>query len=274
MTTTLFPSATAGVVSIEDDRGGRVTFGPDPFDSDALGLQIGRVRSLEAASAADCHALLTRLADRATQDQYQQIVCRANLETLTDVWGLERAGFELMDAGITFARAMDGPLDAPSWPDLTVRPSTDADVAAIVSGMVGDPWGSRYEADPAYDPARVRELRTRWLWNSHRGRADVMLVGVVDGRPAGYVTCRLDRATGHSDIELVGTLPAFRGRRVAVRVIAHALSWLSTRSTLVTVRTQATNVAAAGLYERAGFTLRSSDLTYRLTLGPTGRNPL
>jgi ribosomal protein S18 acetylase RimI-like enzyme len=273
-TTTLVASAAAGVVSIEDDRGGRVTFGPDPFDSDALGLQIGRVLSLSAASLADRHALLVRMADHATRDQYQQILCRTNLDTLADVWALERAGFELMDAGITFARAIADPIDPPSWPDLTVRPSTDGDVAAIVSGMVGDPWNSRYEADPAYDPARVRELRTRWLWNSHRGRADVMLVGIVDGRPAGYATCRLDAATGHGEIELVGTLPAFRGRRVAARVIAHALSWLSTRSVLVTVRTQATNVAAAGLYERAGFTLRSSDLTYRLTLGLSGRNPL
>ena len=57
-----------------------------------------------------------------------------------------------------------------------------------------------------------------------------------------------------------------RGRRVAARILAAAVSWLSTRATLVTVRTQATNVAAATLYERSGFTLHASDLTFRLDL--------
>jgi GNAT superfamily N-acetyltransferase len=158
-------------------------------------------------------------------------------------------------------------ISPPASDDLIVRPSTDADMEAIVAAMVGQPWGSRYESDPAYDAGRIRDLRGRWLWNSHRGRADVVLVGILDGRPAGYVTCRLDRSTGHGEIELVGTLPEFRGRRVASRILAHATAWFSTRATAVTVRTQATNIAAANLYETGGFTLRSSDMTFRLTIG-------
>ena len=68
-------------------------------------------------------------------------------------------------------------------------------------------------------------------------------------------------------IELVGTLPGFRGRRVASRVLAHAVAWFSRRATTITVRTQATNTAAANLYESGGFTLRGTDLTFRLALG-------
>ena len=129
-----------------------------------------------------------------------------------------------------------------------------------------DPWGSRYEADPEYSEDAVRELRTQWLWNSHRGRAAAVLVGRLDDDAAGYVTCLLDEPTGHGEIELVGTLPRFRGRRVAHRLLQHAVSWFSTRATRVTVRTQATNFAAAALYEKAGFTLAFSDLTFRLSL--------
>jgi len=36
------------------------------------------------------------------------------------------------------------------------------------------------------------------------------------------------------------------------------------------VRTQATNTVAAGLYERAGMTLRQSDMTFRLALTQRG----
>jgi GNAT superfamily N-acetyltransferase len=132
--------------------------------------------------------------------------------------------------------------------------------------MLEQPWGSRYEADPAYDPAHVRQLRERWLWNSHRGRAAAILVGDVDGQPAGYATCVIDARSGHGDIELVGTLPQFRGRRIGLRLIEHAVAWFSTRTRKVTVRTQATNFPAAALYEKSGFTLDFSDLTFRLSL--------
>jgi GNAT superfamily N-acetyltransferase len=246
--------------------GGALAFAPDPFDTEVLGLRIGRIVSASSESRDGYQALLAELARRARSAGYDQVLRRSGLENLAEIWALESAGFALMDVGVTFSRTLRGPIEPAVHDDLTVRPSTDADIERIVAAMVQQPWGSRYESDPAYEPARVRELRSRWLWNSHRGRADVILVGVLDGRPAGYVTCRLDGASGHGEIELVGTLPEFRGRRVASRVLADAVAWFSTRATVVTVRTQATNIAAANLYESGGFTLRSSDLTFRLSI--------
>jgi GNAT superfamily N-acetyltransferase len=263
------PSAVAVGLVLEPSSGadgGALAFGPEPFDTEVLGLRIGRIGSASAPSRDGYRALFDELAARATREGYQQILRRTGLENLAEVWALEGAGFELMDVGVTFARTLRGPIEPAVHEDLTIRPSTDDDIGQIVEAMVRDPWGSRYESDPAYEAGRVRELRTRWLWNSHRGRADAVLVGVLDGRPAGYVTCRLDRGDGPGEIELVGTLPGFRGRRVAARVLAHAVAWFSTRTTAVTVRTQATNIAAANLYESGGFTLRGSDMTFRLSL--------
>jgi GNAT superfamily N-acetyltransferase len=245
---------------------GALAFGAEPFDTAVLGLQIGRIASASAPSCGGYGALFAELARRARSDGYVQVLRRTGLENLTEIWALEGAGFELMDVGVTFSRTLRGLIEPAVHEDLTVRPSTDDDIEQIVEAMVRDPWGSRYESDPAYEASRIRELRTRWLWNSHRGRADVVLVGVLDGRPAGYVTCRLDRGTGPGEIELVGTLPGFRGRRVASRVLADSVAWFSTRTTAITVRTQATNIAAANLYESGGFTLRGYDMTFRLNL--------
>ena len=260
------PSTIAAALLLGDGTEGRLAFGPESFDSAVLGLRIGRIISAEARSTENHRLLLMELKRRASDEGYQQILRRTGLGNLAEVWALEHGGFELMDVVVTFARTLPGRVDAATHEDLTIRPSTDRDIEQIADAMVRVPWGSRYEADPAYDPARVRELRSRWLWNSHRGRADVVLVGVLEGRPAGYVTCRIDRHTRRGEIELVGTLPAFRGRQVASRVLAHAVAWFSTRTDLVTVRTQATNTAAANLYETGGFTLRASDLTFRLAL--------
>jgi GNAT superfamily N-acetyltransferase len=244
-------------------------FTHEPFDSEVLGLRVGRLAAASASSRSEYRALFESIARTAREQGYDQILRRTSLQTFAEIWALEQARFELMDVGVTFARTLRGAIAPRADGDLRVGPSTAADMEAIADAMVSQPWGSRYEADPAYDPACVQELRRRWLWNSHRGRADVVLVGSLDGRPAGYVTCRLD-PHGPGEIELVGTLPAFRGRGVASGILAHALAWFSTRAATVTVRTQATNVAAASLYERSGFTLCASDLTFRLALTDRG----
>jgi len=259
-------SLSTALASDPEVGSGALTIAPDDFDSQALGLRICRIVSLSAREPEEYHSLLSGLKARLRAQAWQQVLRRTELGHFAEIWALERAGFELMDVGVTFARTLPGEVQPPVADELVIRPSTDRDIEQIAEAMVRAPWGSRYESDPAYDPARVAELRRRWLWNSHRGRADVVFVGVLDGEPAGYVTCRLDRETGDGEIELVGTLPRFRGRRVANRVLAHAVGWFSDRARLVSVRTQATNIAAAKLYQTSGFTLASSDATFRLTI--------
>jgi ribosomal protein S18 acetylase RimI-like enzyme len=265
----LDPGRLAFVLTAGDEQGA-MAFAREPFDSEVFGLEIGRIAGARASSAEQYRCLFEAVLCRARMAGYGQVLRRTAVSNLAEIWGLEGAGFELMDVGVTFAqRVAPGTREAVSYSDLHVGLSTDADIEAIARDMVLEPWASRYEADPAYAPDRVRELRSRWLTNLHRGRAQAFFVGRMDGQPAGYVTCTVDGRTGIGDIELVGTMPAFRGRRVASRVLEHALWWFSTRTPQVTVRTQATNIGAATLYERAGFTLHSSDLTFRAAIRPS-----
>jgi GNAT superfamily N-acetyltransferase len=269
----LFPDldpARRAFVLMSGDEQAAVALAREPFDSELFGLEIGRIAGARASSAAEYRRLFEAALQRARALGYDQVLRRTAVASLAEIWGLEGAGFELMDVGITFAQRVGPDMrQAVSHSDLEVALSTDADIEAITRDMLLEPWASRYEADPAYAPDRVRELRSRWLANLHRGRAQAFFVGTMEGQPAGYVTCSVDSRTGIGDIELVGTMPAFRGRRVASRVLDHALWWFGTRTHLVTVRTQATNIGAATLYERAGFTVHSSDLTFRAALRPS-----
>lgn len=273
----LFPDVDAASIAfalVTPDETAAVAFGRESFDSGLFELEIGRIRAIRASARAQYRTLFDEVVSRAWSIGYDQVLHRTALANLPEIWALEAAGFELMDVGVTFAqRVRPGSHQAREYEDLRIAQATDADVDIIARIMPEQPWGSRFEADPAYSSARVREYRSRWLMNSYRGRAQAFFVGSVDGEPAGYVTCLLDKQGGGS-IELVGTLPAFRGRGVASRILEHALAWFSERTTLVTVRTQATNIGAATLYERSGFTLHSSDATFRAALGPrhTGRS--
>jgi GNAT superfamily N-acetyltransferase len=265
------PFASQQTIHARVDDGATVTFARESFDSEVFGLEIGRIQAAHASSSAGYRALFESVLLEARARRFDQVLRRARLDNLAEVWALEAAGFELMDVVVTFARRVAPGVRPPEWPHFRIDSSTDATAAEIARDMVDDPWGSRYEADPAYDAADVRELRRRWLMNSHRGRAQAFFIGTIDGRLAGYVTCLLHMKAGEveeGEIELVGTLPAFRGQRVASRTIEHALCWFGDRCPLVTVRTQATNIKAASVYERAGFTLHASEATFRANVNP------
>lgn len=251
------------------DGAGGVAVVDDAFDSHALGLRIGRFGGLAATSPAAYQAVLAAVGERAAEAGYAQLLHRVPASSPHEVVALERAGYELLDIGLTFGQR-PSQATLPGDSGFIVRPSTDDDMAAIVPVMTEQPWGGRYDTDPAYAPDRVRALRERWLWNCHRGRAEVVLVADVDGEPAGYVACLLDADARTGDIDLVGTVPKYRKRGVAAHLLAHALRWYSPRADMVTVRTHATNLAAARTYERAGFLLYHADLTFRL---PVSRRP-
>jgi ribosomal protein S18 acetylase RimI-like enzyme len=257
----MFVSLKTVSACVEEDA--TITFTREPFDSEVFGLEIGRIQAAHAASYAGYRALFDSVLSTARAGRYDQVLRRTSLENLPEIWALGATGFELMDVVVTFARRVMPAMSVGDWPDLEIVAATDAHVETIARDMVDNPWGSRYESDPGYDASDVRELRRRWLVNSHRGRAQAFFIGLVDGQPAGYVTCLLHEKSGEGEIELVGTVPAYRGRRIAPRIIQHALAWFGERCEGVAVRTQATNIAAATVYERAGFTLRGSEATFR-----------
>jgi len=265
------PGATLADILVESaGHAGEVRY--DAFDSELLELAVGRAVVAPNVFQPALERLLTTLADRAVEAGFDQLIRRVPAASFQDIWALESTGYRLMDVGVTFARRFQRPFEARAAADVDVRPAAANDVELLLETMLDVPWGSRYEVDPAYHRDTVRRLQAQWLRNSLAGRADHVLVGHVEGQPAGYVTCRLVEEHGEQigEIDLVGTAPAFRGRGVAAAIVDRSLVWFSERVELVTVRTQATNTVAAGVYERAGMTLRQADMTFRLALTERG----
>jgi ribosomal protein S18 acetylase RimI-like enzyme len=245
----------------------KLQFARDAFDSDSLGLEIGRVTVAGASSQTSYQQLFRRLADEADDLGYDQILRRIEEDDREESIALQRTGFELVDVGLTFARP-------PRASDLhserfAVREAEEADVEVIERELVGEPWGSRFERDPAYEPDRVRDVKRRWLWNSLGSRADAFLVAADGEEVAGFVTCILaERRTGV--IELIATIPAHRRRGVASLLVRKALAWFEGCADSVTVRCQGSNRAAARLYERSGFLFETTDLTFRMPVRHVG----
>jgi dTDP-4-amino-4,6-dideoxy-D-galactose acyltransferase len=100
-----------------------------------------------------------------------------------------------------------------------------------------------------------------WITNSIRGRADQVLVATQDERPLGFITCRI-AADRTGIIELVGVGAEHNSRGLGKALVAAALQWFrDAGAPVVTVRTQAANVAALRMYSGTGGRPMTADTT-------------
>jgi dTDP-4-amino-4,6-dideoxy-D-galactose acyltransferase len=84
---------------------------------------------------------------------------------------------------------------------------------------------------------------------------------VAEDRNAGFITCSQNADEGR--IVLIATDERARGRGFGRALVMGAVERLAASGAeRVRVKTQAANIAALNLYERCGFTIATSELTY------------
>jgi dTDP-4-amino-4,6-dideoxy-D-galactose acyltransferase len=224
---------------------------PLAWDSEVLGVPVGRCTSPvwwgdDAEGAlAQVTAAATRRADQAG---IRLLVLRTDARDAHLPRLLAPQGYWLADTLVTFVIQPDGAVDG----DAGVEHARADDLPALRTIACAFRTG-HFHADPRIGRERADSLYVRWVENSVAGRADAFLVvRAGDGRPLGFITCRLGAA--HGVIELVAVDPRARGQRVGSRLVAGALRWFAQAGAAsVEVGTQVDNLAAVHLYQRAGF---------------------
>jgi len=221
------------------------------WDSDFFGVRIARVnesrltpdsaRAIDAWCAAQDIACLYFLADAS--------------DSLTHRTA-ESHGYHLLDMRLTLTHPMRVLPDAPHT--VTIRPHQPDDVPRLRAITRDSYTDSRYYHDPCFTRAQADALYETWISNSCAGYADAVLVAEHNGLISGFISCHL-RDTSETDarigdIGLVGVAQESRGQQVGGQLVRAALDWFSAHdATRVQVVTQARNVAAQRLYQRAGF---------------------
>ena len=168
----------------------------------------------------------------------------------------EEAGFRQMDVRVELAcRAQGGSLAEP------VREARDEDQDTLRGIASSSHGATRFYADPNFPDDGCDALYDTWIRRSLEGWADGVLVGEVDGRVAGYVSCHLDGATG--SIGLIAVDESARGHGLGVDLASSAIAWCAGRGAeRMTVVTQGRNVPALRTFQRAGFLASSLDLWF------------
>jgi dTDP-4-amino-4,6-dideoxy-D-galactose acyltransferase len=226
-----------------------------PWDSEFFGINIARVTgdSLDHTQALavdtwcqrehiDCLYFLARADDAVTS------LCA------------QTHGYSLVDIRVDFARAAR--LNAAAQAADKVRPATAADLPALEQIARVSFTDSRFYADTHFPRAQCDALYERWIRESCRGFADLVLVALHEGLPAAFITCkRAAASTGR--IGLVGVDARHRGRGLGQLLCHAACDWFAAQSlTGVMVATQGRNIASQRLYQRCGFLTHSVGLYY------------
>ena len=223
------------------------------WDSAFFGVTIARLEPAAVlhggaaldwcAHAVDCGYLLADAADQPAIDAAQA------------------HGFRLVDVRLTLEIALAGRVRLEPPPHVTIRTAAPHDLDALRAIARVGHRDTRFYVDGRFDQARCDEMYDVWIAKSCAGWADRVIVAEVDGTAAGYVTCH--RRDGHGEIGLVGVAARHRGAGLGMAMIAAALGWFEELGTSrVNVATQARNAAGLRLYQRAGFTVRSIELSF------------
>ena len=240
------------------------------WETEFFGAQMGALvvagsaDGSELLGQSDALARVLRSALRdAELDGYRHLSLRISADDLPAIWAAERAGLRLMDIAVDLVYRF-GAAESPT-PLREVRQATPADAPAMRAMTAGAFGLTRFAVDPFFAAWQVDEFYATWATNLFNGLADHVVVADVDGRPAGFVSCKR-LSNGDGRIPLVATSRAFRRQGIARDLLAAALAWFrGAGCTTVYVKTQVANAPAVALYERASFTLDHTELTFTTT---------
>jgi ribosomal protein S18 acetylase RimI-like enzyme len=227
------------------------------WDSRFFGHRVARAAA-ETLTASSAKALLD-WCERESVDWLYLLAASDDPETVRLA---ERHGFHLADVRLELERSAGEARTHAVSAGVIIRPAEAGDLPVLRGIAAVAHTDSRYFHDARVPPDRAAALYEAWIEHSVRdGFADVTLVADVDGRPAGYVTGKLDGRA--ASIGLIAVGDAARGRGAGTALVQALLAWATERGAeRVTVVTQARNVAAQRLYQHAGFVTRSVRLWY------------
>ncbi len=218
------------------------------WDSDFFGFGVGRVTAprLTPADAAACGA-------RAREIGLRCLYFLAEPGD-TESWGAAiGAGFDPIDIRVELDRELAPP--GPASPDCAL--AAESDLPALIRLAQGAFTQSRFFRDRHFPPGKAEELFSVWVGRGVSNADGFTALPRTSGEPGAFVSARV-AASASGRIELVAVAPELRGRGVGLRLLAACLDELARRGARrVSVVTQASNVAALRLYERAGFHTRS-----------------
>lgn len=183
-------------------------------------------------------------------------------DDVRSVAALAEAGMVTVDVNVTLTRAPSPPPAPPPHVRL-VRPDEAAEVAAMAGRSFRQ---SRFHLDPAFSKEVADKVKREWIANAARGqRGDALLVATEQGKPVGFLAA----LTAGTDavIDLIAVDPSAQGRGHGRALVDAFVARYHAAHPVLRVGTQAANVGSLALYQKAGFSITSTQYVLHLHAG-------
>jgi len=168
--------------------------------------------------------------------------------------------YHLVDVRITFH--CPHPSSSGQSADV-VRSASASDIEQLLALARANSGDSRFSFDVRFPKDAGARLHERWIENNWREEMSAIFVVGPPGRPLGYISCETSLGQTFGRIGLLGVAPEARNGGVGMALVRHALGWFARQGCeQVKVVTQARNVVAQRLYQRAGFLTDQVRLCY------------
>ena len=235
---------------------------PQQWDSDMLGMACGRIDF--PAAGTDGPALALAILDVAPAGESLTVV-KVPATHPRAMAELVRCGGKLVGSEITF-HSQHPVRGASRQVEVEVTDRFDGtEFLSLAEAM----RFSRFVLDGDLPSGATANLWRESIANHCGGRASALVIGRVDGRPAGLVAA-LD-TDAERNLALVGVLPGYQGRGVGLAMLEAAVGTAGPRA--VRVEAFADNLPAVRLYGRAGFVFESEHYVMHLWRGRMHRAP-
>jgi ribosomal protein S18 acetylase RimI-like enzyme len=263
------------ILAYDDEISGAIIAQKSTWDSEHFGFGVGKIRSLtisetlktpKARKARD--HLIKDCIDWMEQKEVKCIITRTNLENPDDINAYEHNQFHLADVLVTFCAKKNSHQSPVSSPNeaITIRPYHTGDQKELMKIASSAFSHDHFHRDSRFPREKSDELFARWAYNSCHGLADLVLVAAGnETKPYGFITCKTEQLQNdlkYGIIDLFAVSPLQQGKRIGTQLAKAALDWFSQRVDSVFVGTQADNIASIRTYEKVGFNMLRTELTY------------
>jgi dTDP-4-amino-4,6-dideoxy-D-galactose acyltransferase len=229
-----------------------------PWDSNWFGFTVAKVRG----------DLLTSERAREIEDWCRQkkVRCLYFLAQSNDKQtkqSAEEAGYQLVDIRLTFEREVAPP--GTGRIIASIRKARQDDLPSVKRLARTEFHDTRFYFDSNIPVDRADALYERWVEQAMEDPATQQVLVSTDDRDqvTGFIVIRNDPITKQGNIGLLAIDSAFHRRGLGRQLVEAGLEEMVHRgANLVTVVTQARNIAAQRLYQGVGFITRSVYLYY------------
>ena len=181
--------------------------------------------------------------------------------SIAEVNALTKAGLCVVDVNVSFERTPGLLADALEAPRVHVAPIRPEDEHVILEIAASSFIYSRFHLDPHVDNALADRIKRDWIQNYILGnRGERLLVGYLDGQPAGFLAELATEENGRPvrTIDLIATGTLFQGAGVGRSLVEFFVSDNQGKAERLRVGTQVANIPSMRLYERCGFRVVAS----------------